>query len=306
MTAPNTETQDYDYGERKVLTIPESVTIEREMISLEMAQSVLDEYNKVNRHLRDRRANDYARMMLTGDWMVNGDTIVFDTEDQLVNGQHTLKAQVTAGMDMEYLVVRGVQPECRPTVDAVAPRTLGDDLAMNGVTQANAKGALLRSILTWDTYGGQTRRHKARFQRLEIEKVWPIYSKEIDNTVLETGRWLRKYPGNFGACQFVWWLLYHRTRSDYKLVTKFFSILAIGSQDFDDEIVVRTRDLVLGLGKKHFGDEVYYLIRCWDLWVKHETIANGRKIPMPHGGLADPFPVPVTAQLRENRVELNG
>lgn len=119
--------------------------------------------NTCNRPLRSRRVEEFARDMVNGNWVANGETIKFATrknaegqdEEFLVDGQHRLWAVVEAskdkpGLEIEFLVVQNLAPEAMMTVDNVAKRNYGDYLAMNGQKGSSRVTNLATRVTNWD------------------------------------------------------------------------------------------------------------------------------------------------------------
>src|SRR4051812_25539667 len=87
-----------------------SITSEVELITPEIAERWLENNNPENRPLNRHAIEEIADQITAGDWALNGQTISFDTNDVLQNGQTRLSAIVRAGTAVEVLVVRGVAP----------------------------------------------------------------------------------------------------------------------------------------------------------------------------------------------------
>ncbi|HMF88288.1 MAG TPA: hypothetical protein VK575_09425 [Gemmatimonadaceae bacterium] len=100
-------------------------------VTPEMATKWL-EGNVRNRVLRDRVVDTYARAMRNHQWQLNGESIIFDNEGYLANGQHRLWACLKAGVAFQAVVVSGIAPEAFPTMDKGARRSTGDDLYIAG------------------------------------------------------------------------------------------------------------------------------------------------------------------------------
>lgn len=88
--------------------------------------------NNMNRPLQVGAVETYAKAMQRNEWMLNGEAIQFDTEGNLVNGQHRLNAVVLSGRSVPFLVVRGVEKECFKTFDGGKKRTASDVLSIKG------------------------------------------------------------------------------------------------------------------------------------------------------------------------------
>jgi hypothetical protein len=102
------------------------------------------EKNENNRRVRPSVVPGYARDMAAGRWDVNGETIKFDVNGVLLDGQHRLMAVLMAGVPVEMLVVTGLPPEARETVDAGVARTAADVLSMRDVPHAALQAAAAR------------------------------------------------------------------------------------------------------------------------------------------------------------------
>lgn len=126
-----------------------SVTAGVETITPEVAEAML-EGNVVNRNLRQRRVNLYAKQMLQGLWRVTGEAIVFSETGQLLQGQHRLTACIEAGVPFQTVVVRGVDFEAMRVMDTGAARTPGDSLKLEGIVDENNSAAALRRLYAID------------------------------------------------------------------------------------------------------------------------------------------------------------
>lgn len=97
--------------------------------------------NHVNRALKRAHVATLTRAIKAGAWDdVNGATIVFSDQHDLMDGQHRLQAVVEAQTPITTLVVFGVKAQKRATIDTGASRKLADYLSMhrhaNAVTLA--------------------------------------------------------------------------------------------------------------------------------------------------------------------------
>ena len=94
------------------------------------------ERNDVNRALRASLVERFTNVMLAGGWHLNGETIKFDYDGNLIDGQHRLMAVVEAGRPQQFVVVKNLPPVSRASIDIGARRTLADWLRMNGEVDA--------------------------------------------------------------------------------------------------------------------------------------------------------------------------
>lgn len=113
------------------------------MVTPEIAQRWLDR-NHSNRPLRRDAVDQYARDMSAGKWELTG-TIEFDTDGNLIQGQHRCHAVVKSGSTVAMWVLRGIAPSAQRVMDTGRRRKASDNLHMTrGTKNANAVEAIAR------------------------------------------------------------------------------------------------------------------------------------------------------------------
>ena len=85
-----------------------------------------------NRRLNNARVASYAKDMAAGNWELNGETIIFDENANLVNGQHRMHAVIKAGLPVQFMVVRGVKAGTSKTIDQGYGRSIAQAMLMDG------------------------------------------------------------------------------------------------------------------------------------------------------------------------------
>lgn len=100
-----------------------------EKITPELARKYLQN-GIVNRNLSKSTVSSYAADMIHGDWRLNGESIKFDENGNLVDGNHRLNAIIEAGIPVEMVVVRGVPVGDSDIYDRGRGRTVRDTLAI--------------------------------------------------------------------------------------------------------------------------------------------------------------------------------
>lgn len=119
-------------------------------VTPEEAGSILQDRNPSNRRLRRRDVANHVRDIVAGDWKPNGETIKFDRDGDLLDGQHRLAAILAAGITAPSLVVMGLNPDVQSTVDIGIRRTDGDRYTLRGEKNSMILAAALRLIWMWE------------------------------------------------------------------------------------------------------------------------------------------------------------
>lgn len=148
MTATTHSTQAVTHGPTSEVT----------HVAPELATFWLANNNTSNRPMRESRVAAYARDMVAGRWVFNGETVKFDVEDVLLDGQHRLAAIARSGVTVPLVVIRGLPPEAQETVDIGSVRTMADALSLRDEPGAKYLAAIARKIVRWErgtaTQGG--------------------------------------------------------------------------------------------------------------------------------------------------------
>jgi hypothetical protein len=128
------------------------ITITSEIVTItpDMALEILDGHENW-RKLRPSRVIQYAASMSRGEWSLTGEAIKFDSDGNLLDGQHRLAACMEAEVPFTTLVVRGVPEESVEYMDNVLVRTETDTLSNRGITSASSLKAIAKRILMWKT-----------------------------------------------------------------------------------------------------------------------------------------------------------
>lgn len=117
-------------------------------VTPELAEEWIDNNNKRNRKIRAGVVERYAHDMENGNWVYNGEAIQFDTNNNLMNGQHRLKAIIRSGLAQPLLIVTGLDPAAHMTLDNGARRLPGDVLTISGYSEGRMLSAVANFLLT--------------------------------------------------------------------------------------------------------------------------------------------------------------
>ena len=149
-----------------------NITHKIEVFTPDCAREALA-YNPNNRPLNEKRVRLLADAIERGEWMVNGETIIFSDTGQLLDGQHRLAAVVSPGEPIETLVVRGMPLSVFSTLDAGRSRTAGDALSVKGESNCKNLAAALKMINNYNTRRPASRDPKTNAEILELLATHP-------------------------------------------------------------------------------------------------------------------------------------
>jgi len=101
----------------------------------------------------------YAHLMSTGRWdYANGETIKFNGDGSLIDGQHRLKAIIESGVEGPFLLVYNChsssERDVSTTIDAGRMRTPAQIFAGRGLKHSRLRQTVLRTLGVWARHGG--------------------------------------------------------------------------------------------------------------------------------------------------------
>lgn len=108
--------------------------------------------NDKNRRVAQHHVRKLAGEITAGRWSLNGQSISFDENGRLLDGQHRLNAIILAGIPVQTMVVTGVtDPEAFKTYDGhVLKRGASQVAAMMGLKNSNNTIAIARVVRIYD------------------------------------------------------------------------------------------------------------------------------------------------------------
>jgi hypothetical protein len=92
-------------------------------------------------------------LLRDGKYKLNGEAIKFNSNGDLIDGQHRLMACVESGVSFQSLIVRGLEHEAFDTLDGGRPRSAADVLARHGEKNCNTLAAACRAVFLIEKYG---------------------------------------------------------------------------------------------------------------------------------------------------------
>lgn len=174
-----------------------------------VAADILETRNAANRSLKPVKIDQLVHDMEIGQFVLNGESIVFADNGDLLDGQHRLEACRRSGQTIIALVVFGIPPEARGTVDQGVARTTGDILQMDGTEYGNIVAATAKLAFAYTRGDGRTLTSLARISRADI-----INFVNTDPAIVEAARFgvQNSSPGIASASVigFCYWLVSQR------------------------------------------------------------------------------------------------
>lgn len=301
---PTTTSETHNQEEHAVTvtTAPQrtnKVEFSAEIVTPDLAKLWLALNVDNNRKPRDGKITQYANDMRSGDWFDNGETIKFDTDDQLIDGQHRLAAIIEAGVPIEMTIARNVQPRAIKTIDTGVPRGFADVLKFGGGTDVNVTAAVVRRIILWDRglrSTGSSGGGGASSAATSTSQLLERYESDVAGFRMAAtrGRDVRTHTGGLLTSTTAGTAFYLFARIDYTAANDFFDRFISGANLGSGHPILTLRQRLLrakNAERLKEAEKLALAIRAWNFY-RSEEPCERLQVSGPQGLNHKNFPVP--------------
>ena len=150
-------------------------------ITPQVAKNYLS-YNTQNRKESTRNVMFLVEQMKKGLFLENGESIVFDSNNNLLDGQHRLMAIAKSGLSFHIPVVRGAMKKAMATYDTGKNRSSVDVLGLNGFKNCSILSSFSKLIYKYETKGSKSKHTNAynRTETLTNQQILDFCNENID------------------------------------------------------------------------------------------------------------------------------
>lgn len=104
-----------------------------------------------NRNEKTSKIPGYARDMISGNWLADtGESLKFDPDGVLIDGQNRLQAVIMAGVPVVFDIAWDVPRNAMHVLDTGASRTAADALKIAGASDRMRSASIVRWAIMWD------------------------------------------------------------------------------------------------------------------------------------------------------------
>lgn len=245
--------------------------------------------NEGNRNVKNIKIATYTRDIIADQWLITGESIKFDWNGRLIDGQNRLHAIIKAGRPVTILVVRGLDPRVQKVLDTGAKRSAGDALKMSGHGHnPHVLAATIKLLVAWDN--GTLDSAYSSAPDVTHSEVLKFYTENtgLDSAVALSTRTYKAIgatPSPLAAC------IYLTAVVDAEASFRFFSELGdldLGEKDTPKNTLYK-RLQSLRNEKVVPAQQVYFILRAWNAWrdnkplrgMKDRVTGTPSRIPEP-------------------------
>ena len=253
-------------------------------ISPEYASQLLQR-NTHNRCLNINRAKKISSAILRGEWQLNGDAIRLSKSGVLLDGQHRLKAIEIAEIEVQSVMITGLDDDVFNTIDTNArPRSASDILHLNGSVNAVNLASAAKLYFSW-CFSNKTSIYLRNDKSPTPTQIFDVVQQNPG-----LSEWVRKSrlaqkmcaPSVTAFCFYVF-SLHDQTKAD-----QFFDLLVTGAGLSQNDPALRLREFLFETkaSRTTFGQHVLaaYIFKAFKMYllgaeVKMLRVRTGGDIP---------------------------
>lgn len=247
-----------------------------------------------NRVISEGKAGDIAHSISSGNWIVNGETIILDEKGRVLDGQHRLRGAILAGLPLEtYVVHINGKVSARSVFDSIDQgklRGLSDRLKIDGVSHYSTVAAIAKRVQGWGKSTVQRHRMSIHEGRLLVNKS----RKEYEQAAAKAHSYASDAKGviTTATLGFVYFMA---RRVNPERAEKFIHYLATGEQLSRGNIVYALRKRLMGnatasKSKLTQREMTALIVKAWGLFLQQKAAPKQGLHWRSDGPKPEPFP----------------
>ena len=269
-------------------------------VTIEMAYDFLNRTAIQNRDITQATVHKYARKIIDNRWKVTGETLKFDKDGNLLDGQHRLWGFIETGLKSAvFLCMYNIPPDSQPFMDGQKVRTPANTLEMKGHLNARTLGATVKMLNEYEAGlmpgSNQWRVALDNEQTLVYAQSNPDVEKSVEAVLSTPGLKALGKPATVSFAH----TITHRLNA--VVAEDFWKRIAEADYDGPRDPVMRIREKLLVAKSQphhvHSGTAVAaYIFKAWNAAVRGRQIGNINWTQ--RGDKMEKFPVPIATARR--------
>lgn len=250
-----------------------------ELITPEIARDYL-KANTANRPMSNVHIERIAQQMAKGQFILNGESIIFSDEGILMQGQHRLAACIKSNTSFQTVVVRGIPYNAFFTLDSGRARSISDVFAIQGTPDYSKMSSIVNSYIRLHTgINSYTGRESMKNLMSTKKDIFDVYQRHIElfteiklfsNRCYDKLRLLKM--AEIGGIM-AYLIIDLKHPQDF--VESFFTMLFFNSNVNNEAVNILRTKLINDLASERRMTPKYKLsiiIKCWNAYVENKEV----------------------------------
>lgn len=245
------------------------------MVSPTLAKSWMS-FGGHNRPLSESHVNELAKRMDRGEWALNGQSLIFNSNGELTDGQHRIAAVIKSGTNVLFDVRFGIDPSVFDTIDDGKKRTASDIFAIEKIPNYSNVAATCRLIMGMNK--GSTQSQFGNYNRPSNKEVleWYFENNDVSEYVTLGLKWYEA-SGRLMSPSIFASFAYKMAEVDHNKAMKFMEHLAFGFDLSINSPIFKLRSKLAqakvdNTKKMSNSYERALIIKAWNLFKAGKTV----------------------------------
>lgn len=260
-TKTKTPKQIIDDMLARALKAPHGIVAEVHMINHDWAIEMRAR-NTNNRKISKANVRRYRADAMNNRWTLNGQPIIFSSDGVLADGQHRGEAVVDTAFELPTLVVAGIPPEARVTMDQGRRRHAGDYLTMLGEETGDIGATMIRYIMAHAASDGSALRGLAKPSSAEILEFFTANRERVVRSA-EFAQAVRDAARYHVAAPMLAFLHYTLTEIDADAAQRYLMQIAKGEGLSEADPAYKVREKLIALGRIGATKKAEVILSGW-------------------------------------------
>ncbi len=237
-----------------------------EFLSPTMARNLLANPHNLARPISKSQVKKFMNIILSGEWMANGESMSLSPTSSLLNGNHRCTAVVKLGIGIPMTIIRNVDPAAFISFDNGGIRSTPHVLHIMDIPNGKIASAASNFLIRYKT---KKRIRHSGYQTTKNQQIYTLTVSDpnLMNSVQRCNRKevTRLLPPSLAS--FVHYLLNNIDSADCE---EFFQRLVIGDNLSENSPIKVLRDKLLEMSGTRTQtlahDKAVYVIKAWNAW----------------------------------------
>lgn len=231
--------------------------------------------NTNNRKISKANVRRYRDDAVSGRWSLNGQTIVISSDGVLADGQHRSEALIDTDAKVLQLIVAGIEPKARVTMDQGRPRNAGDDLTMLGEETGNIAGTMIRYLMAYEANKRADLKGLAKASRAQILEFFKANTDRVRKSA-ELALELREPARYHVAAPMLAFLHHILSEENPEKAAIYIRQVAKGEGLKDEDPAYVVREKLIALGRVNGTKKAEIILSGWKPFLEGKKLSKIR------------------------------
>lgn len=248
-----------------------------EKITPKIAAEYLSTNSKSNRKIRQGYVDFLATEMVSGRWISeSAESIKFNRQGVLIDGQHRLSALIKANKTLYFLVARNLHEQTFKVIDTGISRSGADVFMIEGIKNANSMAAGVKVFYVLENTGSTD---PTRTSRISNSVILNMYKDSPDYWHMwhsKSMKWYNDFSHLISNSIILGFAVFLDKNSRHRSkIDDFFNQLCMDGMTQDKSIKLLRKKLIENKVKTEKLTHRYkfiYMIKTWNCFVQNKQI----------------------------------